>query len=124
MTDWESIKEKYLSTEISCRELADEFGLKRTTVSARAARENWNTLRRKRKEGDRDSRMERVAEKLLIRMEQTLDAMDSMDSKEIKTLTGALKEIRDLQRQGDSGDENSGKKLEVCFLGETEELSR
>lgn len=124
MTDWESIKEKYLSTDSSCIELAEQFGVNRGTICARAARENWDELRRRRKEEDRESRMERVTEKLLKKMEETLDCTDSMDSKEIKTLTGALKEIKELQKQGGDAGEGGGKKLEVCFLGETEELSR
>ena len=122
MTDWESIKERYISTDISCRELADEFHISRGTLSARASKEKWGELRRKRKEGDKDSRMDRVTEKLLQKMEEVLDQSSNMDSKEIKTMTGALKELRDLQRQDDGGD-SGGKKLEVCFLGDTEELS-
>ena len=124
MTDWESIKEKYLSTDISCRELADECKINRGTLSARASREKWSELRRKRKEGNKDSRMERVTEKLLQKMEEVLDRSSDMDSKEIKTMTGALKELRDLQRQDDGEESGGGKKLEVCFLGDTEELSR
>lgn len=124
MTDWESIKKKYLNTDLSCRELADEFGVNRGTVSSRAARENWSELRRSRKEGDRESRLDRVREKLLKKMEETLDKTDSLDSKEIKTLTDALKEIKELQKQEESGEDMNGKKLEVCFVGETEALSR
>ena len=124
MTDWESIKEKYLSTDISCRELADEFNINRSTLSARAGREKWGELRRKTKEGDKDSRMDRVTEKLLQKMEEALDRRSDMDSKEIKTMTDALKELRDLHKQDDGGDTGGGNKLEVCFLGDTEELSR
>ena len=124
MTDWESIKKKYLSTDLSCRELADEFGINRGTVSARATRENWSELRRSRREGDGESRLNRVREKLLKKMEETLDRTDSLDSKEIKTLTDALKEIKELQKQEEGGEEDTGKRLEVCFVGETEALSR
>ena len=67
--------------------------------------------------------MERVTAKLLEKMELAIDRSAEMDSKEIKAMTGALKELREMRREG-SEEYGSGRRLEVCFLGETEELSR
>ena len=63
----------------------------------------------------------RIVAKLLDRMELLLDGGEALDGKELKTLTGALKELSEL-RGGE--EENVQQRLEVCFIGETEELSR
>lgn len=122
MTDWEQIKEKYLSTDITYAKLADEEGINQSTLRHRGKKEDWDGLRKKLREPDREERMERVTVKLLERMERAIDRNEEMDSKEIKAMTGALKELKEL-KLGDEG-EGGGKKLEVCFIGEAEELSR
>ena len=121
MTDWESIKEKYLSTDVTYRELAEEFHISMGTLSKRAGKESWGKLKRT---GRADNRVNRVAEKLLQKMEEALDQTENMDSKEIKTMTDALRELKEMNRQETNGTDEGGKKLEVCFVGETEELSR
>lgn len=49
-TNWEEIKQKYITTDVSCRELADEFCLQEKTVSNKANREKWTEDREKYKE--------------------------------------------------------------------------
>ncbi len=49
-TNWEEIKQKYITTDVSCRELANEFGLQEKTVSNKANREKWTEDREKYKE--------------------------------------------------------------------------
>ena len=63
----------------------------------------------------------RIVAKLLDRMEALLDADAVPDGKELKTLTGALKELSELHG---GEEENDQCRLKVCFVGETEELSR
>ena len=63
----------------------------------------------------------RIVSKLLDRMDAMLDAGAVPDGKELKTLTGALKELSELRG---AEEENDQCRLEVCFVGETEELSR
>ena len=123
MTDWEGIKNRYLSTEISLSKLAESEGVNYTTLCRRARKENWFALKKLRMESGSEGRMERVTAKLLEKMELAIDKSAEMDSKEIKAMTGALKELREMRREG-SEDYGSGRRLEVCFLGETEELSR
>lgn len=122
MTDWEKAKEKYLSSGATLKEIAEEFGLKYETLLRRAKREEWRAEREKENTGDRESRIERVTELLLCRLEKAIDRAEDMDSKEIKAMTGALKELRDMQREADDG-QGGGKTVQVCFIGETEELS-
>ena len=119
-TDWSGIREEYLSTGVSLRALAKKHGLAKTTLQQRAAREDWSSERGT-AAGDPKRRIETVTAKLLARLEKAIDEAEDMDSKDIKAMTGALKELKDIQR-GEEPDREE--RLEVRFLGETEELSR
>ena len=123
MTDWEGIKNRYLCNEISLLKLSEDEGVNYRTLCRRAKKENWSELKKSREESGSEGRMERVTAKLLEKMELAIDRSTEMDSKEIKAMTGALKELREMRREG-SEEYGSGRRLEVCFLGETEELSR
>ena len=123
MTDWEGIKNRYLCNEISLLKLSEDEGVTYRTLCRRAKKENWVELKKSREESGSEGRMERVTAKLLEKMELAIDRSTEMDSKEIKAMTGALKELREMRREG-SEEYGSGRRLEVCFLGETEELSR
>ena len=123
MTDWEGIKNRYLCNEISLLQLSEAEGVNYRTLCRRAKKANWSELKKSREESGSEGRMERVTAKLLEKMELAIDRSTEMDSKEIKAMTGALKELREMRREG-SEEYGSGRQLEVCFLGETEELSR
>ena len=123
MTDWEGIKNRYLCNEISLLKLSEDEGVNYRTLCRRAKKGNWVELKKSREESGSEGRMERVTAKLLEKMELAIDRSTEMDSKEIKAMTGALKELREMRREG-SDEYGSGRRLEVCFLGETEELSR
>ena len=123
MTDWEGIKNRYLCNENSLLKLSEDEGVNCRTLCRRAKKENWSELKKIRMESGSEGRMERVTAKLLEKMELAIDRSTEMDSKEIKAMTGALKELREMRREG-SDEYGSGRRLEVCFLGETEELSR
>ena len=123
MTDWEGIKNRYLCNEISLLKLSEDEGVNYRTLCRRAKKENGVELKKSREESGSEGRMERVTAKLLEKMELAIDRSAEMDSKEIKAMTGALKELREMRREG-SEEYGSGRRLEVCFLGETEELSR
>ena len=122
MTDWEGIKNRYLCNEISLLKLSEDEGVNYRTLCRRAKKENWVELKKSREESGSEGRMERVTAKLLEKMELAIDRSTEMDSKEIKAMTGALKELREMRREG-SEEYGSGRRLEVCFLGETVELS-
>ncbi len=40
-TNWLEIKQKYITSNVSCKELANEFGLSENTVASRCKREKW-----------------------------------------------------------------------------------
>ena len=125
MTDWEAIRKEYMDSDISLRALARKHGLSHSTLQNHAGRERWAKCRAAGGQEDPRLRMEQVAAKLLRRMERTIDAEEEMDSKDIKAMTGALKEIKEIQRQEPRATgEDKDEVLEVRFLGEAEELSR
>lgn len=64
--------------------------------------------------------LERIAGKLLMKIEQRLDSEAALELKDCKTITGALKELKELQR----GEEKKDEGLVVRFEGETEECAR
>lgn len=63
--------------------------------------------------------MERIAGKLLNNIEQRLDNGALLEPKDYKAVTGALKEIKELQR----GEAKKEEALVVRFEGEAEECS-
>lgn len=66
--------------------------------------------------------IQKVSNKLLKRMEKTLDEEEKIECRDFKSITGALKELREIQREDE--DKSSGdNSLVVRFVGETEEMS-
>ena len=65
-------------------------------------------------------KLERIALRLLDSIEQQLEKEGGMEIQDYKALTGALKELRELQ-QGEAGQDKQ--ELVVKFLGEAEEMS-
>ena len=63
--------------------------------------------------------MERISSKLLDNIEQRLDTGALLEPKDYKAVTGALRELKELQR----GDVKTEEGLVVRFEGEAEEMS-
>ena len=63
--------------------------------------------------------MERISSKLLDNIEQRLDTGALLEPKDYKAVTGALRELKELQR----GDVKKEEGLVVSFLDGTEEMS-
>ena len=63
--------------------------------------------------------MERISSKLLNNIEQRLDSGALLEPKDYKAVTGALKELRELQR----GDVKKEEGLVVRFADGAEEMS-
>lgn len=121
-TDWEKIREEYLSQRISLSELARRHGLGYSTVRYHCVREGWDAQGEQTESELEARRVEQVGIKLLRRLERTID--EDGDIKDIKAMTGALRELRDIQQRGEPEQEDDGRALEVCFMGESGELSR
>ena len=110
-TDWNAIKFEYISTEVGYRDLADKYQVSFTTLQHRAKKEDWPRLRRQTDaevetrvmteatelKTDRALRIERITDKLLDKIEITLDNIDGYRSnKAVKDVSDALKNARDI----------------------------
>ena len=67
--------------------------------------------------------VDRVARKLLERIEDKLQEDEGLEVKDFKTVSGALKEIHEICGGKDKNAGENGT-LTVRFVGETEEMSR
>jgi len=127
MTDWTKIKEDYLVSGIGFRALARKYGISYSTIQYRANREGWALQREGIAEGNPEIRdaIENAAMKLLGVLMRAVEELDSrviitktkektedgectterryfepggnVDCKDLKVLTGALKDLRDIQ---------------------------
>ena len=149
--DWTRIKEDYVVHGLSLRSLVKKYGISYSTVQNRANRENWQLLRRGGEAVNPDFRenldalclrllrlAEQAAEELSLNVTVTktktrtedgectterrlLEPGGKVDCKDLKILTGALKDIRDLQMLRDPLDireqEAKIRNLERQFAG-------
>lgn len=122
--DWNEIRTQFVENGLTYTEIAEKYALSYGTVQHRGRNEDWIAQRNEFLRGGGTTRLERVTDKLLRRIEKTLDDDSSLDVKDFKTVTGALKELRELQRPMETGsDAGGGGVLRVRFVGETEEMS-
>lgn len=115
MADWTKIKTEYLTKNTSYRKLAQKYGVNATTIAKKASKEDWVSQRQQQAsrtlsktltavsnhEVDRATRLQRVADKLLDKIEQAVDryAMEEVfvDRQSLRQITGALKDIKEIQ---------------------------
>ena len=125
--DWTRIKEDYVVDGLSLTSLSRKYGISYSTIQSRAKRENWQLLRRAGAVVSEDFRenLNALCMRLLALVEQAAGELDmipvvtktkiktqdgeqsterrcfepggKVDCKDLKILTGALKDIRDLQ---------------------------
>lgn len=115
MADWLKIKAEYITTNISYRRLADKHGVSFSRLQEIARKEKWVeerghyrekamtkiTERAGNKAADRYARLMSVADKLLAKIEASVEQMDAdgvtMDKSGIRALAGAIRDIKDIQ---------------------------
>jgi uncharacterized protein YjcR len=114
--DWNVIKTEYITNESSSyRKLAEKYGVSYATIGEKARQEGWVEERKRflnktltktlnaisKGQADRASRLVSVADKLLTKIENAVDNFDMaellVDKQALKQLTGALKDIKDIQ---------------------------
>ncbi|MBR5632503.1 MAG: hypothetical protein IKW68_00855 [Clostridia bacterium] len=137
--DWNAIKTEYITTGISHRGLSEKYGVAAATISVKSSAEGWVDLKKQfssetlakaienesDKQADRINRILRVSDKLLTAVEKAVDAFLSeelmLDRGALKQLTGAVKDIKDIQLVKDDSNEVQG--ITVVFGDGTEEMS-
>ena len=109
--DYKKIKSEYIAGGTSYRKLAEKYGVSFSTLKDIARKEKWTDLRAKaqhkadtkfadmigEKQAVRSAKIIDVAEKLLDKISDTIDAMDVIDSQSLKHFTSALKDLKDIK---------------------------
>jgi transcriptional regulator of aromatic amino acid metabolism len=114
--DWKTIKTEYITDESSSyRKLAKKYGVSYSAIGDKARKEGWMEEREQYQtktlsktltaisngQAKRASRLQTVADKLLDKIEAAVDNFDMaellMDKQALKQITGALKDIKDIQ---------------------------
>lgn len=109
--NWSALKSEYISTDISYKKLCAKHDVPFHKLRKVAEREKWADLKAQArhkesmkivekvaKQGaDHTLKLYSVADKLLLKIENTLDEMDVLDSQSIKHFTSALKDIKDIK---------------------------
>ena len=115
MADWNKIKTEYLTSDTSYRKLAQKYGVNATTIAKKASKEDWVSQRQQQanrtlsktltavsnRHVNRAARLQKVADKLLNKIEAAVDdynmAVLLVDRQSLRQITGALKDIKDIQ---------------------------
>ena len=115
MADWNKIKTEYLTSDTSYRKLAQKYGVNATTIAKKASKEGWVSQRQQQanrtlsktltvvsnRQVNRAVRLQEVADKLLNKIEAAVDdynmAVLLVDRQSLRQITGALKDIKDIQ---------------------------
>lgn len=109
--DWDKIKIDYITSTISYRALAEKWKVHYTNLAKRAKKENWHQQRQQQhqqtltktlttitqKEVNRATRLQEAADKLLDKLEQAIEQTPVLTPSSVKAITGALKDIKDIQ---------------------------
>lgn len=123
MADWNAIRQDYITDESSSyRKLAQKYGLSYTAIGDKARKEGWAEQRSQylnktlsktinaigKSQARRAERVVSVADKLLDKIEAVIDSCDGealiANTQALKHITGALKDIKDIQMIKSDGD--------------------
>lgn len=113
--DWNKLKAEYIKGGTSYRKLADKYKISYNTLAKVAAKENWGNLRQETAEKittkivemESDKQAERM-KRLLTVSDMLLDAVEdavskfkaeelTLDRTALKSLSGTIKDIKDIQ---------------------------
>ena len=99
-TNWAEIKDKYITTDVSCKELANEFNLSENTVSNKCKKEKWRDERAKFEQKRTEKTTEKIAE---LRSEDYKKFMELASVAENEVVEKALNYIRLLDKDSPEG---------------------
>lgn len=111
--DWNAIKTEYITTDTSYRKLAEKYGVHKDTIHRKAKDEGWADKRRQQidktqtrilekavdMEVDRATKLLGVADLLMEKVRQRIEAVDPMDmgSQEFRHLSATIKDLKEIQ---------------------------
>lgn len=109
---WDLIKTEYITdSSASYRKLAKKYGVNATNIAKKAGKEGWVEQRKQftrktqaktlekisQQEANRAAKVQSVADKLLLQIEAMVDRPEPLDEKAIRTLTAAVKDLKEIQ---------------------------
>ena len=152
--DWNELKAEYIAGGTSYRKLAEKYGVSFNTLSGIAIREEWAKLKKQAQNKSTTKmvntiandisknavKINDVADKLLGKIVDLLEALEVADSQTIKQCTSALKDIKDIKGvkseidlkeqearidklRKDAMEENTEKNITVSFCDDADEYS-
>ena len=93
--NWLKIKEEYITSSISQRDLADKHGVSYNTLMKRATKEKWLELREKAEKKATEKLLQKQGDKLLSVYEKSLDLLEELlDSRPKGSGTKHVKKVR------------------------------
>ena len=111
--DWSAIKTEYITTDTTYRALAEKYGVANSTIFGKASKEKWveqkeqhqsNTVAKavrkiEEKKSDRAAKLLSVADMLMDKVRQRIEAVDTMDmgSQEFRHLSATIKDLKEIQ---------------------------
>lgn len=99
-TNWEDIKLRYITSNVSYKELAGEFGVSESTIGTRAAKEKWSEEKEKHGKKVAKKTEEKIAE---LRSEDYKKFMELASVAENEVVEKALNYIRLLDKDSPEG---------------------
>ena len=123
MADWQAIKTEYITTQTSYRKLAQKYGVSHVQIGNVGKEEKWVELRRQhldstftrtveqisKQEANRAAKIHTVADKLLQKIEAMVDRPEPLNEKAIRSLTAAVKDLKEIQSVKSALDEQEQK---------------
>jgi transposase-like protein len=113
--DWKKLRAEYIAGGTSYRKLAEKHNVSFHTLRKQAAKENWKALRDEAtsktvtkiieiesdKQAERMKRLLTVSDKLLLAVEDAVNKFQAeellLDRTALKSLSGTIKDIKDIQ---------------------------
>ena len=125
--NWDDIRNEYITTNISYRKLADKYGVSFRTLQRKATKEDWVSKRSQKGVKSAEKTIEKTSDMAAERAANLMTATDMVlhaileDIEKIKAaevpynwknITGALKDIKDIQTVPENTQQNILVKIE------------
>lgn len=138
---WQKIKNEYIAGEATLQELATKYDVSFSTIQKKSMEEKWGNLRKKKrrkteeriidavaqKEAKRATNIVDVADKLIGKIAEILDASKPLNTQNIKNLTSALQDlakIKGFKSEADMREQEARiKNLEKQAMADDNELT-
>ena len=109
--DWNKIKTEYITTDTSYRKLADKYNVSSTSICKVAKKEQWVTEKERylnesysktieaitKSQTERVLRLQTITDKILNKIEKSVELMDAADLQAFRQITATLKDIKEIQ---------------------------